>query len=262
MEHAAVQGGGRMKIHTGSMGFDPRAVKRPCAMGIDQRPTSWDVSVFDLQRSPAGLYIPRLVFYGKTDADPDTVLALELAYGVVATVMDAAPERNLAIKTQEISQKKGIRNFWRADYLTTPGIIKIQENTIEDTLRLERTLTLDEVMYSFMHGLVALPVNFEFICGQKFQDELLTSSTTEEMHAGKLWTKWVSKGDDHAFHSIGYAFIAIELGRLLTQGSDVTMGASDGIVHSSLRKNVMYDPNVANDELLDAEDLDAITWVA
>lgn len=243
----------RIGFHPGAMGISPMAVKGPCALGCDIRPGCWDVAIADVilarrfkQQDLFGdkeLFVPRLVFYGKV-TNMHTVLYLAMQYRVKFGVVDSRPEATDAGRLQAAAKTQGVE-MWRAEYATNPTDVKCVENTVENKLRLERTMTLDDVHGAFQTGTgIFLPENNLEICGGNFVAELKNSTRAPERIHGYDWWVWKKTGDDHALHTLNYLGVAIDKGRLKQWGGLDTMGAIRGEVVSPL------------DEVLEASDDD------
>jgi hypothetical protein len=235
-------------LPAGCMGIEPARCVGPRVQGCDIRPNSWDVAVMDVVAVRKGLYVPRLAFYGKV-SDEAQALFVAKQYSVMAHVSDSAPDATLAERLQQALRRIGVK-AWRASYLTAPSDVKITENTVERVLKLERTMVLDDVHYAFFGGLgIAIPQNYLEICGGAWKSELSSMTRTPTKWHGREYNDWVKHGDDHAFHTLSYAFVALEMSGLLTRpGGDATLGAVRGMVESTLGRNVVQDPGVEPNE--------------
>lgn len=233
-----------MRLKPGCMGVPPRLVRGPCAAGIDIRPGSWDVVVADLVRNPSThVSVVRPVFVGKVD-DEEQVMWVLRQWKVRYAVADTRPETTLAKRLQEKAFDHGIK-VWRAEYNTAPSgsSVEITENANEGLLKLDRTMTLDNVHFSFLTGrTVLLPQNYRSITGGDFVREMCSSSRVPVKVANREAWSWEHQGPDHAFHAWNYLLVAIQKSNLLAYGGALTMGAHKGIVEGTLRRNITADP--------------------
>lgn len=228
-----------MFLPQGCMGVQPRQVRGPCAAGVDIRPGSWDVVVCDLVRGETSrLQVVRPVFVGKV-SDEEQVLFVLRQYKVRYACADTRPETTLAKRLQAAAWGHGIK-LWRAEYNTAPSTIQVSENDAEGLLKLDRTLTLDDVHFAFNVGLtVVLPQNFRQITGGDFVREMTSSSRVPIKWQGRDAYSWEHQGPDHAFHAFNYCLVAVQRSNLLSWGGEVTAGAHRGLVDSALDKNLV-----------------------
>lgn len=248
-------------IPNGAMGLLPSMIVGRCAVGCDIRPGSWDVAIGDVVLGSKGLRVPRLVFYGKVRDDED-VEALADQYRAVGGVSDSRPDATLAERLQGRMRKKGMR-WWRANYNTAPSDVKMQENVGEGILKLERTMTLDDVHWGFLTGIgIALPQNFREIAGGDFAKEMTSSTRVPTRWHGQEWNRWADQGPDHAFHAINYMLVAMAKIGLAAWGSGEIVGATPGYMRGA--KAAQSAPSVTDavkeDEEEDEEEL--LTWTA
>ncbi|MGE5610475.1 MAG: hypothetical protein ACM359_14590 [Bacillota bacterium] len=230
----------RVELPQGCMGVQPKTVRGPCACGVDIRPGSWDIICADVLMAPSGIHVVRPLFIGKVRDEQDVLFVMQ-QYKVRVGVADTRPETTLAKRLQGAARDKGIE-VWRAEYNTSPGAIDIQANESEMVLKLDRTMTLDNVHYAFTTGLtVVLPQNFKEITGGQFAREMIASQRVPTRWMGKDCYMWENRGADHSFHAFNYLLAAIKKGNLIAFGGAATMGPSLGMVESSQPKNVKRD---------------------
>ena len=227
----------RIELPRGCMGIQPASVRGPCAAGIDIRPGSWDIVVADLRRSPAQVPVVRPIFVGKVRDEAD-VLFLLRQYKVRIAVADTRPEMTLAKRLQVSAEPYGIQ-VWRAEYNTAPSAIEMQSNDKEMVLKMDRTMTIDVVHFSFLTGLtVVLPQNYKEITGGQFAREMTSSQRVPTRWQGKDCYAWEHQGPDHSLHAFNYLLSAIRKGNLISYGGAETMGAERGLVDGTFGKNL------------------------
>lgn len=194
--------------------------------------------IADLHRSPiTKINVVRLVFGGKLRDEQDTLWVLR-QYGVRFAVSDSRPETTIAKRMQLSAREHGIK-IWRAEYNTAPSNIEVQENEREGMVKLDRTMTLDRVHYNFQQGLsVALPQNYGEIDRGDFAREMCAGTKVPTKWMGRDCYVWNHQGPDHKFHAWGYLDVAIRLSNMLAFGGVHTMMATQGMVASSLRRNI------------------------
>jgi hypothetical protein len=218
------------------MGVSPSKVIGPTAAGIDIRYGSWDVLIADVVTSPSSnMHVVRLLFAGKV-RDNDDALFLLRQYKTRFGVADARPEATLAKRLQTEAARFGVK-LWRAEYNTAPSQVEAQENSVEGTLRLDRTMSLDNVHWAFTTGAtVALPTNYARVTDGDFVKEMTSSTRTPTKWQGKDCYVWDSPGADHAFHAFGYLIQAIKKSNMLAFGGNATMFSSPGLVARTMDK--------------------------
>lgn len=214
------------------MGVNPKRLSRPTAAGVDVRPSSWDVIIGEVVRSAISpLGVVRPVFIGKVRDEKD-VLWLFKQYDTRFSVIDTRPEATLASRIQAELAKVGV-NCWRAEYNTVPSTVKIQENLLERILKLDRTLTIDDVHHALTTGMgIQLPQNFREVTQGHFAKEMTSSTRVPIRHSGRDMYDWVKSGADHALHAFNYLMVAVVRSNLLWSGAEALMGASRGQVNS------------------------------
>jgi hypothetical protein len=224
----------------GCFGVNPKRVHGPVACGLDIRPTSYDTAVIELISLPGdttGTLVPRLVFYGKVP-DERTGIYLIRQYRARAVVADSAPDFTVVRRMAQAVNWWGVK-MWRAQYLTTPSQVKIAENADEGILKLERTLSLDDVWWKFHTKGILVPQNFRDICGGKFVTELTSSTKIETpWQNGGTRMRWDKAGDDHVFHALGYALAAAEWGNIARFGGGSLVGPTKGLVASTIDQSM------------------------
>lgn len=221
-----------MKMPIGCMGVQPSKVRGNCALGLDIRPGSYDCSCAEIVRPKPGVSIPRLVFYGKVD-DETAVQFLCEQYNVRSAVIDSRPDATIASRFQADCKKKGIK-CWRAQYSPSPTNRRMTMDEGEGLITLDRTQTLDDVFSAFAEGIgIAIPQNYREICSGQFAAELCDPNRTPVVWHGVPCFMWKNSGGDHAFHSMNYLRLAIELGKLDAGSPDILLpqkGIVDGTV--------------------------------
>lgn len=211
-----------MKMPPGCMGLQPSKVKGNCAMGADIRPGSYDISVAEIARPSKGMVVPRLVFYGKVDDETAAKFVCE-QYNVRAVVIDSRPDATIASRFQVDCKKNGIK-CWRAQYSPAPTNRRITTDEGEGLITLDRTQTLDSVFTAFAEGVgISIPQNYREICMGQFAAELCDSNREPVVWHGIPCFAWKNSGDDHAFHSLNYLMLAIELGKLDAGSPDILL---------------------------------------
>ena len=228
-----------VRIPSGCMGLQPSSIRGPCAIGCDVRPGSWDVVIADLIRNPKSqLRVVRPVFIGKVEDDEQVEFVMR-QYKVRFGGIDTRPETTLAKRLQTRAAPLGIK-LWRCEYNTAPSTIEVTENEAEGLLKLDRTLTLDAVHYSFMTGgTVLLPQNFRQVTGGQFTREMTSASRVPIKWQGRDAYSWAKQGPDHVFHAWNYLLVAIGRSNMLAYGGELTAMAHRGIVEGSLKKNLV-----------------------
>lgn len=214
-----------------AMGLPPKHCVRPCAAGIDIRPGSWDTIIGDVVKNPKGEYVSRIVFQAKLD-DEDQVEQVIAAYGVACAVKDSRPETTIAERLQKRLRKKGIQS-WRCSYLTTPSDVKILEVADEGIIRVDRTMTLDDIPWQMNTGTMAVPQNFRSICRGEFLQEMCASTRLPRITHGREWWDWDNaRNADHSFHALNYLLLAIQVGKLMFRNNDAVMATTAGFLES------------------------------
>jgi hypothetical protein len=215
------------------MGVDPRTVRGPTAFGCDVRPGSWDLIIGGVETSSTTkIPVIKPLFTGKVRDEADVIFFLR-QYKVRFGVIDTRPETTLAKRLQLSAREHGIK-VWRAEYNTAPSVVEVQENEGEGVLKLDRTMTLDNVHYSFVTGLsVILPQNWQEVTKGSFKREMTSSTRIPTMWQGKPHYSWDHVGDDHSFHAFNYLLVAVKKGNLLSFGSSETLRPDKGLVASS-----------------------------
>lgn len=228
-----------LPLPKGCMGIPPDAVRNPCAMGVDVRPGSWDVSIGDVvRRGPK--FVARLVFYGKV-RDEDDVVWLCNQYPVRCGVVDVRPEQSIAPRMVK-SLRAQHKEFWRAQYNTNPTAVEMTVNEKEHLLTLERTMAMDEVYFALDKGeTMAIPENYASIEGGQFSNELKAPTKVPILWHGEPWWRWTD-GADHAFHSLNYLLVAMKVGKLW-QARTTGITTIKGMTESVGRKDRIDDPD-------------------
>lgn len=252
-----------MKFPPGCMGMQPALVRGPCGIGVDVRPSSWDCAVCDLVQPREGLWVKRLVFYGKVP-DEKHVEFVARQYRVRVGCCDSRPDGTLALRLQKAMLRMHV-DFWRCQYATYSTEIKVKENREERLLTLDRTKTLDDVHWDFQTAMGWLiPQNFLEIGrtgylsaegrraakemhgvdvmsgGADFASELKASTkilTTQHGRPAYVWTE----GVDHTFHALNLLKVAIDQGNLQRFGGTAVVGPVKGIVGRTLEDNLEDD---------------------
>jgi hypothetical protein len=230
----------KLPLPHGCMGMSPSLLKKPCALGCDIRPGSFDVLIGDIHCPAPDRKILRLVFAGKVRDERD-VIWLAHQYPVRCGVVDSRPEGTLAKRLVE-RMIRARKDFWRAQYATNPSAVEMSVNQEERLLTLERTMTLDSVFFGFSTGLgVAIPQNFKEITAGKFKSELCASTRSPVMWKNQPWYRWTENCADHAFHAWNYMLVAaVKCGLDRLTNSDSAM-AQPGLVVSGGRGDEFYE---------------------
>jgi len=218
-------------------------VKAPTFCGIDVKPSELDVIIGDCHPASnfdpfAPAHVIRPVFIGKVHDEHEALFMLQ-QYRPRLTLADARPDTSMAERLQRMAEKVGLV-VWRAQYHTQPGgTVEMTKNDKENLVTLERTMTLDHVLHAFQTGQsVILPQNYRHITEGRFARQMTNSVRTYfRTGAGRDVWIWEKQGEDDALHSFNLMLTAYRMSDISGWSSIETMGATKGIVESTLEEN-------------------------
>lgn len=236
-------------------GLRPRDVRGKCAMGVDVRPDSWDVAIFDAHRpwkhKPDHMPL-RLVFNGKVRDEMD-VIWLAFQYPVAAMGIDSRPEATLANRLVK-RLRKARKDAWRVQYNTNPSTVEFTKNEKEHQITLERTMAMDELFVGMQCGQIALPQNYQEVMGGTLVSELCAPTRVQVEWHGQDWPRWTEKEADHTFHCMTYGLFMAKFSNIWTP-SDAQVMAGPGLVQTPGGPRVAT-PGQARRDPFDEEDGD------
>ena len=213
------------------MGLEPDRVARPTAAGVDIGIARYDLAIVDTIRIAEQTVLPRLVFYGKLRDEQEATWVCR-QYGVKAIIADSMPDGTLCLRWQKsILGRYGVKHFWRAQYNTMPSQVEIVENSVEGIVKLDKLLTLDSVKYAFETGMgFYIPQNFRELDQGNWVKEMTCCTRNPVIWHGVATYRWEGPPDDHAFHALNYAKVAMEYSGLSKWASASLLGAVKGEV--------------------------------
>lgn len=233
-----------INLPTGCMGMPLALTAPPCILGCDIRPGSYDLTIADVinsSRDNGKTRVVRPVFIGKV-RDEKEMIWVARQYRVKFGVMDSRPDGTLMLRAVKEGAQFGI-NLWRAEYLTQPSNVEYTKNEKEKLLKLERTMTIDQVHHAFQTGIgVVLPENFQNVNGGQFESEMCASTKTPTLWHGKEYMRWEAKSPDHALHSFNLLMIAARVSGMIRYGygeqSVIVEGTSNRTVTAPATKTI------------------------
>lgn len=237
-----------LPLPRGCMGIQPMKVTSPCAMGIDQRPGSWDVAIADVVRPKPDRPMVRLVFYGKVRNEEDAIW-LAQQYPVRCGVGDSRPDAMIMSRMVE-KLRKMRKDFWRVQYNpNNANAVEMMINDKERLLTVNRTMAMDELLYkAATDASLLIPQNFREICSGAFASEICVPTRVPVIERGEDTYSWTD-GTDHTFHALTYMLVALKVGKL-TMGNSTLITTIKGAVEGSIASN----SDSADDEFVDPTD--------